>query len=309
MPSISCGRGKRLPKQRYKAEFYLLLCALIWGATFLIVKNGLLDASPLLLISIRFGLAAIIFLPLSFASLVRLDRNGLTKGVILGVLLFAGFATQTIGLKYTTASKSGFITGLLVVFTPFLQMLIERRPPNKGNVIGVSLVAVGLYLLTSPTGAGFNVGDALTLLCAIIFAIYIVYLDVFSKQCNISQLTFLQMLVTVILAYAGSFLFEQRYLRWTPQLLMAVGYLAILATVVTLYVQTRYQKHTTPTRAAIIFSLEPVIAAIIAYWFGNERIGLWGVLGGLIVVGLLVSELSDEIFSWFRPAALAGRES
>jgi drug/metabolite transporter (DMT)-like permease len=246
---------------------------------------------------VRFGLATLIFFPLSFSSLLRLNRLALLRGVILGVLLFGGFAAQTMGLQYTTASKSGFITGLLVVFTPIFQMLLERKKPNAGNAIGVLLVTLGLFLLTSPGGAGFNRGDLLTLLCAVIFALYIVYLDIFSKECNVSQLTFLQMLITVSLSIVGTLTLETRHFQVTPRLLFALGYLSILATVVTLYLQTRFQKLTSPTRAAIIFSLEPVFSAIIAYLFGNERIGAAGMLGGgLMVAGLLVSELSDLVF-------------
>jgi drug/metabolite transporter (DMT)-like permease len=206
------------------------------------------------------------------------------------------------GLQYTTASKSGFITGLLVVFTPLFQMLLERKNPKAGNAAGVLLVTLGLFLLTSPNGAGFNQGDFLTLLCAVIFALYIVYLDIFSKECNVSQLTFLQMLTTVVLSIAGTLTLETRHFQATPSLLVSLVYLSILATVVTLYLQTRFQKLTTPTRAAIIFSLEPVFSAIIACLFGNERIGAAGMLGGgLMVAGLVVSELSGLVLPPRQP--------
>jgi drug/metabolite transporter (DMT)-like permease len=164
--------------------------------------------------------------------------------------------------------------------------------------------------MTSPSGAGFNQGDVWTLLCAVIFAFYIVYLDVFSKVCNVTQLAFLQMLVTVSLASAGSWSVESRHLVWTPRLVLALGYLSILSTVVTIYLHTRFQKYTTPTRASIIFSLEPVFAATVAYYFGNERIGLFGLLGGsLIVAGLLVSELSDLVVSFFKQADITSEDN
>jgi drug/metabolite transporter (DMT)-like permease len=289
-----------LEKHHFRAELILLLCTLIWGATFLIVKNGLQDVSPMLLVAIRFGAASLIFFPFSVRTLVQLRQPTVIRGCVLGILLFGGFATQTIGLRYTTASKSGFITGLLVVFTPVFQLILERRHPKWGNLAGVGIVVAGLYFLTAPGGGGFNRGDIFTLACAIIFAIYIVCLDIFSKECNVSQLTFLQMVVTVGLSLISSFSFEERHFALTPGLLAALAYLSVFATVITLYLQTRFQKLTTPTRAAIIFTLEPVFSAIIAYYFGNERIGWLGFVGGgLIIAGLLISELSDAMTELF----------
>jgi drug/metabolite transporter (DMT)-like permease len=163
--------------------------------------------------------------------------------------------------------------------------------------VGVILVTVGLYLLTSPAGSEFNIGDALTLLCAAVFGLYIVYLDIFTREGDVRQIAFLQFVVAAIGSVAGAILFEDVRVEPTYGLMVAVAYLAILATLYTLVIQTRYQKETTPTRAAIIFSVEPVFAAVIAYAALGESIGRWGVLGGgLIVAGLVVSELSDVLF-------------
>ena len=191
----------------------------------------------------------------------------------------------------------GFITGMLVVFTPIFQLLIERRPPKPGNVVGVILVTIGLYWLTAPKGAEFNQGDGLTLVCAGVSGLYIVYLDLFSKEHDVVQLTFMQMAVTVILAACGAAVFERRQVMLSGHFLLALAYLSIMATLLTLSLQTRFQKQTTPTRAAIIFSLEPLFSAAFASVFGHEIIGGLSLLGGgMIVAGLIVSELSDVIF-------------
>ena len=172
-------------------------------------------------------------------------------------------------------------------------------------MVGVGLVIIGLYLLTSPQGSEFNRGDVLTLICALIFALYIVYLDIFTKLSNVSILTFLQMLVAALVSGVWAFGMGSLHLRWTPGLLISLAYLSILATVVTLSIQTIYQKETTPTRAAIIFSLEPVFSAIAAYFFADERIGIAGVFGGgIILAGLLISELSDNLFGPGRETRL-----
>lgn len=279
---------------RTQAELLLLSCTLIWGGTFAVTKSGLEDISPLLLITLRFAIATMLFLPFANLGSVPMTSATVKGGVIVGILLFIGFVTQTIGLEYTSASKSGFITGLLVVFTPLFQILIERKPPRAGNIAGVVLVTTGLYFLTSPEGSEFNVGDGLTLVCAAVFGLYIVYLDLYTKEGNVRQIAFLQFAITGFGSLAGALFFEDMMFTAGWNTIGTVGYLALLATLYTLTIQTRYQKETTPTRAAIIFSVEPVFAAFIAYLALGETIGAPGVMGGgLIVAGLIVSELSD----------------
>lgn len=286
-----------MSSKRTKAELYLLSCTLIWGGTFAVVKTGLHDCPPILFVAIRFLIATLLFLPFVLGSLRSMSKDTLKGGILVGFLLFVGFVTQTAGLGYTTASKSGFITGLLVVFTPIFQIIFERKPPKPGNIIGVLLVTAGLYFLTSPEGSGFNRGDALTLICAAVFGLYIVFLDMVSKEGNTRQLSFLQFAVTAAGATVGSLLFEEMSVQVTSGFVEAIAYLALLATLYTLTIQTRYQRDTTPTRAAIIFSIEPVFAALIAFMFLGERIGGMGILGGgLVVGGLLVSELSEVLF-------------
>jgi drug/metabolite transporter (DMT)-like permease len=175
-------------------------------------------------------------------------------------------------------------------------LIIERKLPTVGNVIGVFLVILGLWIFTSPQGSGLNTGDWLTLAAAVIWGIYIVCLDIFTMKHDGIHLTFLQLGVTAILSSVIIPLIEVPFVRWTTNLLGVFAYTALLSTVVTIYAQTRYQKQTTPTRAAIIYSIEPIVAAILAYYFLNESIGTIGILGGgLIIIGLLISELSDAI--------------
>jgi len=284
-------------KSRTKAELLLLSCTLIWGGTFAVTKTGLEDVSPMLFVAIRFGIATLLFLPFVAGGIRSMTRLTARGGILIGLLLFFGFVTQTIGLQYTSASKSGFITGLLVVFTPMFQIMFSRQLPKAGNVIGVILVTVGLYFLTSPEGSEFNRGDLLTLMCAAFFGLYIVFLDIYTRNGDVKQIAFLQFAVTAGGGIVGAIMFDETLLRPTGDLVWGIAYLVLLATLYTLTVQTRYQKETTPTRAAIIFSVEPVFAAVIAYFALGETIGLSGVLGGgIIVLGLLVSELSDVLF-------------
>lgn len=295
---------------RYKGESALLTATLIWGATFTIVKMALHDTSPLVFISLRFTLAALILLPFLFKELKKIAKPVLTGGILLGIFYFLGFATQTIGLNYTSATKSGFITGTFVIFTPLLQIILERKPPSKGSVAGIILVIAGLIFLSSTgtsllsvfseIGQGFNAGDFFTLLCAFFFSLYVVYLDIISKKFDYRPLVFLQVAVTavcgiffaVILSSSG---LEIPRMELTQNLLFAIGYTSILATIVTTVIMTKYQKLLLPSRAGIIYSLEPIFSAIVAFFVLNEKISNFGFVGGaLIFSGLIVSELIDK---------------
>src|SRR3972149_1518306 len=282
---------------RTEAENFLFIITFIWGSTFVVTKDLLHAASPFLYICVRFTVASLLLLAV-FPSL----RSGwssatVLRGGALGLMLFAGFALRAGGLQYPSASKSAFITGMLVVFTPVWQVVLERRAPKAGNILGVILVTIGLYLLTSPAGSEFSTGDAMTMICAALFGLYIVSLDMWGKGYDAAKLTMMQFQVSAVGGLMGALLLEKPFLEVSLWSVSQLLYLAIFATVIALYVQTAYQKDTTPTRSAVIFSMEPVIAALFAYVLAGERIGIAGVAGGgVIILGLLISELSDSLF-------------
>jgi drug/metabolite transporter (DMT)-like permease len=279
-----------------KAEFALLATTFVWGSTFTFVKISLPDISPILMGAVRFGIASAFFLLFFSKQIVPLPDGALFKGSLLGLFLFIGFISQNIGMQYTTASKSSFITSLMVVFVPFFQYFVERRPPTWGNVLGIIIVLVGLWFLTAPTGSEFNLGDGLTLFTAVVFALYIVYLDIASKAMSPMQLTFLQSASTGVFSIVAALGFERMVFNPTSSMLVSLAFLTIFATIITTFIQTKYQKETTPTRAVIIFTVEPVWASIIAFLILDEQLGALGILGGaLIIGGVLVSELSDRI--------------
>ncbi|MBU2471552.1 MAG: DMT family transporter [Bacteroidetes bacterium] len=281
---------------RRKAEIILLSATVIWGGTFAIVKGALNDTSPLFFIGVRFLLAAAILIIIFHKKLKGITVDEIQKGSILGILLFFGFSTQTIGLQYTTASKAAFLTGTMVIFTPIFQFIMEKKAPRLGNVIGVVIVTAGLYLLTSPKGSEFNFGDGLNLVCAIVFAVYIVYLDMATQEGDPLRMTFVQICTNGLISILAAFMFEDIFIRLTSNLVLSFGYLVILATMLTTYLHTKWQKETTPTRAAVIFTIEPIFAAAIAYLLLSEMIGSFGIIGGVVIIaGLLISEISDDV--------------
>jgi drug/metabolite transporter (DMT)-like permease len=252
--------------------------------------------SPVLLVAIRFVVATAVLALFFGRKIFPIPRGAVIKGAVLSLFLFLGFVTQNIGLTITTASKSAFITGMMVVFVPLLQYIIERRPPKIGNIAGVAVIAIGLWLLTAPAGAEFNAGDALTLVCSVLFGVYIVYLDVISREMTSLQLAFLQVAWTAAFSIIATFGIETPSFRWSGEGIAALAYLTLLATLLTTFVQTRFQKDTTPTRAVVIFAVEPVVASIVAWLLIGESLGTVGIIGGaLIVSGVLISELSDGI--------------
>lgn len=280
--------------KRGRAEWLLFGATFLWGGTFVVIKAGLADISPVFLVVLRFSLAALFILPFCFRSLLKIQRTLWGPGLLLGLLIFIGFVLQTVGLEDTTASKSAFITSLTVLFTPFFQLLLFRRLPRRSTLIGILIVLVGLRYLTSPEGDGFNRGDFFTLLCAGAFGLHIVLLDRFSKEHDFLQLLFLQVASPAL--YGGLALFFLETPRLQPGRTMtgALLYSAVFATAVTTYIQTRYQKETTPTRAVLIYTLEPVWAAALGFYFLGESLQWSGLLGALLIIcGILFSELSE----------------
>jgi drug/metabolite transporter (DMT)-like permease len=293
--------------KKYTGESALLFTTVIWGGTFAIIKTALGSISPMMFLSFRFTIAAILFIPFVFGRLKRLDSSSIKGGLILGLLYFGGFASQTLGLNYTSATKSAFITGTFVIFTPIFQIIIERRPPSKGNIIGIILVAGGLIFLSSrgthfldiihELGTNFNTGDYLTLICAIFYSLYIVHLDIVSKKIDNLSLVFMQIAVTAIGAITGTVIFQASGIEISrfilnKDVIFAVIYTSLLATILTTTLQTKFQKYTTPTKAGIIFSFEPIFASLVAFFLLSEKISNFGFIGCIFIFcGLLISEI------------------
>ncbi len=295
---------------KYKGELALLLVTMIWGATFAIVKEALSSVSTMLFISLRFLIAAAILFPFAMKRRKAFLSSAIRPAVILGVILFLGFATQTIGLKYTTATKSGFITGSVVVIVPLLQTLIEKRLPSKGSIIGVIIVFTGIIFLSGggssffslfeDLGSNFNVGDFFTILCAFFFALYIMLIDIYTAKYNFFLLLYTQLSVCGILGLIFALFLdvtsiEQLSISVNSYLIFAVLYTSLLASLLTTAMQTKFQKEVSPTKAGILYSFEPIFAAIIAYFALNEKITNFGFIGCLLIfVGLLFSEIYES---------------
>ena len=298
----------RKPNKR-TAEIALIISVMFWGGTFVVVKESLHDISPMIFIALRFTVAFIILVPFIFKYKSRFTRTGVIGGSILGVILFIGFATQTIGLQLTSATRSAFITSASVVLVPVLQVLIEKRRPANGTLIGIALVFIGILMLSSggnsiftflaDIGANFNLGDFLTLLCAVSFAAYIVYLDYISQRADFWPIFVMQIFVTAVLAFLFAYIFnlidfEPLRITLTDNAIFGLAYTALITTLLTTALLTKYQKAMSPAKAGIIYALEPVFASVIAFFVLSEKISNFGLAGSvLIFMGLITSETFD----------------
>lgn len=290
---------------RRQAELILVGVTVIWGGTFSVTKDGLGDASPLLFLGIRF-LTAWVLLSLLVPSLFRrINRKNLKHGVFLGLLMFFGYGLQNMGLVHTTAGRSGFITYTFALYVPLLQFLIIRQMPHKGNLAGLAVVTLGMILLAGSIGGSLNRGDLLSLLSALSFAFYIVSLDLLTKKSDTWILTNLQFLVAGVLSLVIAPLVEDVHFVPSPRLFLGIAYLAVLGSVVAVSLMTRYQKYLSPTKAVLIYAMEPVFSVIVATLFFAEMFSIReGIGSAVILAGVFLSELWGQ-----KKAALVPRDN
>jgi drug/metabolite transporter (DMT)-like permease len=293
------------------ADLSLLFVAFIWGTTFVLVQNAISTMQPFAFNGFRFFIAFVLL----FLSLLLFQRKQLQflskrivlSGFLLGFWLFLGYATQTLGLLYTTSSKAGFITGLSVVLVPLFSFLLLKQKPSFPAIIGVSIATVGLFLLTMTDIAALNIGDFFVLICAFGFAMHIIFTGKFSEQFPTLLLTTIQILTVSILSIISSFIFEdftemmKISIISSQSVIIALIVTSVFATALAFFAQTSFQKYTTPTRVALIFAMEPVFAAIAGYYWASERLSISAIMGCLFIfLGMVFAELPAERFSKFR---------
>lgn len=289
---------------RWRADLALASVCFVWGSTFILVKEALADVSPLLFLALRFAVAAVA-LAILFRGRHTFSPGGhtaeLRAGFVVGFFLFAGYVTQTVGLKYTTAVKAGFLTGFYIVLVPMLSAAVYRKLPRTAEVLGVLIAGTGIFLMTLP---GFRLkigyGDALVIACAFAYAAHIVALGHYSGTARMSftRLSLYQIATVALLSAATCWWVEPPHIRWSPVVAVAIAVTSLLATALAFSVQTWAQQHTTPTRTALVFSLEPVFAWLTSYLLAGEVLSRRAVLGAaLILSGILLVELKPARFT------------
>lgn len=297
-------------KKRILADFLLLMVVAVWGATFVTVKTAIETLAPYTFLALRFSIAAIFLTLLTYPKLRanketaatteaalgnKLKASALWPGLGAGIILFAGYAFQTLGLQYTSASNAGFITGLSVVLVPIFAAMMCRKNPSIFTWFSVILAGIGLALLTLNKGLDFNKGDILVLLCAISFALQIIVVGRFAP--NLDSLVFAnyQILGVAMASWAFAFALEPMPFKVSADVWVAIAITAIPATALAFLIQTWAQKFTSSTRLAVIFSGEPVFSAVFAVLWAGEVMTGRAILGSALVLGaMLLAELKGD---------------
>jgi drug/metabolite transporter (DMT)-like permease len=274
---------------RRHAILSLWATCVIWGAAFPLAKLALRDASPMAFTALRFLLATLLVAP----ALRMATREEWRAGTVLGGLLALGFATQTIGLQWTTASRSGFITALYIPFVPLIVLMVYRTLPERLAALGLAIALAGMLLLTRPAtlGGGVNAGDLLTLLCAVCFASHMVATGALAKRFEVERLMMTQIAIAALLTTIATPLLEHPRVSPTPLLLGMLAYEAVLASVVAIRLQLAAQRVLSPTYTALVYTLEPVVASLTSLLLLSDRLTSLQWLGGtLIIAGSLLPE-------------------
>ncbi len=285
-------------KKMLYADLSLLLVALAWGGGFVVLKDALDSITPFYIMAIRFAVATLIMCMIFWKKFKNITKEDIRVGIIIGLFLFIGFATQTVGLQYTTASKNAFLTGTNVVIVPFLAWKVHKHRPDGYAIVSTFIALVGIALLTIQGSFIINKGDALTLVCALAFAAHIVSVGYFGKGKDPLLLTLLQMGVAAVLFIIFALVFEPVPSTINSGMYGAIAYLVLFPTLMAFLIQNVAQQLTTSTHTALILCLESVFGTLLAVIFLKEAFTLQMIIGFvLIFVAIITTETKLSFLS------------
>ena len=263
------------------AQIGLLFVTIIWGITFVLVKQALNDAPPFSFTTIRFGLATILTLFIINKNIISITKIEIIGGILCGFFLFLGYTFQNFGLMNTTATKSAFITSISILIVPLLLVSMNIQKVKIKIWVAVLLATLGLYLLILPGDDGINIGDIITFGCAISFALHIIAQDNYiKKEIQILPFFCIQLAFVTLFSFIHAQVFELESIIWSSRLFLAIIITGVFATFIAFLIMIWAQKILNPSETAIIFSMEPVVATIFATIFAGEILGFWGWIGG-----------------------------
>jgi drug/metabolite transporter (DMT)-like permease len=278
--------------KQVKADLALLLVTVGWGSSFILTKNALGDLTTFNFLAIRFLLAFFLSAIVFAKRFKQLNKTTLVSGVIVGSILFTGYAFQTVGLNFTSVSNSAFITGFSVILVPLLSALLFRKKIEFNAFTGTVLALIGLSLLTLNGKFALGIGDMLTFISTFAFAMHIITVGLYTHKSDSILLGIIQIGVVGFWSLIATFAVESPIIptgvdTWTNLIVLAV-----ICTSGAFIVQSVAQQYTSATHTAIIYTGEPVFAAIFAYFMIGEILSPRGMIGAvLIITGMLVAEL------------------
>lgn len=274
----------------WMVDLSLLFVAIVWGTSYLATKTVIAAVPVFVFLFARFGFTALLLLPFVWSTLRKASPKMWRAGGVLGVLLFAIFVAETLGVTHTSAADAGFLIALNVVFTPIVEGMVQRRWPGWGLAGAVLLGLVGTALLTAMGSTTLSAGNALVVLAALLRAVQVTVSHRLTdgQQWDSTALTAVQLSVVAVLTGGASFwsLSGSHVLRAANPWVIGslVAYLAVLSTFVAFYVQLVAIRRTSPSRVALLLGTEPLWAALTAVGLGGETLPLREWAGGGILV-------------------------
>ena len=292
----------------YKPDIALLIGTFFWGITFPLLRISVRTLSPAQTVFIRFLIATLLMSPLVFYRVRRTSRTTLlnfTKvGLALGCITWASYQAQTIGLVTVESGRAAFITGSAVVLIPLFSPLFGLKMPGKLDFVAALGVLLGLYFLTGATGQGIGTGELWVFLCAFTYALHVQFLQKWVKgNADAVLLAFFQFVGVLICSGLLMYVQEIPVPQFDTQTLAGLVVCAVFATIGSTWIQTRYQRDTSPERTALIFSLEPVFAAGFGYFLLDEKFSFEAWVGCSIILFSIVG------IEWLKLSLSGAEES
>lgn len=284
--------------RQLKADLALLFVTIGWGASFILTKIALGELPTYNFLAIRFILAAVISSLFFIKNMKKIDKKTLKLGVLLGTILYLHYAFQTVGLQYTTASKSAFITGINVILVPIFSPLLLKQIPKRASIFGAGLAFIGMAFLSLnevTSIKSINIGDVYTFICAVVFALYIIAVGKFTAEVESISFAVIQVGVVGVLSLITSFTIENPIIPTGRSAWISILILSVVCTSAAYIIQNVAQRFTSSTHTALIYTGEPVFAAMFGYIFFRELLNAKGTVGAiLILTGMLVAEIDFE---------------
>ncbi len=280
------------------SELGLLFITVIWGSAFVVVKNTIETVPSGYMIAIRFGIAAILMPIIFYKRFKNLNMQTIKYGAFLGVIVFVAYYLQNIGIKYTTAGNSAFLTAVYVIVVPFLYWIVRNRRPDIFNILSAVICIIGIGLLSLNSGFQINIGDLLSLLCGLAFASQITGISILTEKIDPILISFTQFAFTSVIAFAVAFSTESFPQKLGVDSIEALLYISIFSTFIALVLQNVCQKHVPPAKASLIMSLESLFGTLFGIIFLNEALTIKTFFGFLLIfIAILISELKPSFLS------------
>ncbi len=273
----------KINKQMLKADLLLLFVAVVWGSGFIVLKDSLSDMTPMFLLAMRFLLSSLVLGVVCINKVKNMSFNDVKAGFIIGICLFGGYTFQILGLQYTTASNSAFLTAVNVILVPFIVWILYKKPPELKIFVASFITLIGVGFISLSSSFRIGVGDSLSLVCALFFALHVVAIERLVKNSDPLLLTLSQLFWATVFFVVFAFVREPIPSSLSSKVWYSLIYQAVVITVLGYAVQNFAQKQTSSSHTSIILSLEAFFAMILELLFLNGHLSIRMVFGSMFI--------------------------